>query len=128
MSNAYQLSSHFTSAPWNESWTPYFARHLPQRLPAEQLLDAITKATSVPQSFPVSGLGMGSSLTFDFNPSDLIYETSCHLCGSGNFDQTGIPCHTTPFVSTQKIAPGVASCTSALRIVGARSVPSAVCP
>ena len=58
MSNAYQLSSHFTSAPWNESWTPYFARHLPQRLPAEQLLDAITKATSVPQSFPVSGLGM----------------------------------------------------------------------
>ena len=58
MSNAYQLSSHFTAAPWNESWTPYFARHLPQRLPAEQLLDAITKATSVPVSFTVSGLGM----------------------------------------------------------------------
>ena len=57
MSNAYQLSSRFTAAPWNESWTPYFARHLPQRLPAEQLLDAITKATSVPVSFTVSGLG-----------------------------------------------------------------------
>ena len=57
MSNAYQLSGQFTATPWNESWTPYFARHLPQRLPAEALLDAITKATSVPVTFTVSGLG-----------------------------------------------------------------------
>ena len=57
MSHAYQLSTQFPGT-WNESWTPYFARHLPQRLPAEALLDAITKATSVPVTFTVAGLGM----------------------------------------------------------------------
>jgi hypothetical protein len=37
-----------------------------------------------------------------------MYRTSCQRCGSGSFDQTGIPFRTTPFVNIQKIAPGVA--------------------
>lgn len=41
-------------------------------------------------------------------PSDLMKLTSCHRCGSGNLDQTGMPQRTTPFVTIQKIAPGAA--------------------
>jgi hypothetical protein len=57
MSSAYQLSSRYTAAPWNEAWTPLFARHYPHRLTAEEMLDAVAKATSVPVSFNVNGLG-----------------------------------------------------------------------
>ena len=57
ISNAYQLSTDYTAATWNESWTPYFARHLAHRLTAEEMLDAITRATNVPVSFTVSGIG-----------------------------------------------------------------------
>src|SRR5258708_4941685 len=56
-------------------------------------------------------------------PSDLIKLTICQRCGSGSFDQTGMPRRTTPFVRTQKIAPGVALCTSSARRLGAFSVP-----
>src|SRR5712692_4134574 len=55
VSNAYQLSSRYTYSAWNESWTPYFARHLPHRLMAEELLDAIARATNVPITYNVSG-------------------------------------------------------------------------
>jgi hypothetical protein len=55
VSNAYQLSTRYTATSWNESWTPYFARHLPHRLMAEQLLDAVTAATSMPQTYTVTG-------------------------------------------------------------------------
>jgi hypothetical protein len=54
VSNAYQLSAKYPAA-WNESWTPYYARHLPRRLMAESMLDAIAKATSVPITYTVSG-------------------------------------------------------------------------
>jgi hypothetical protein len=47
-SSAYQLSSRF-DAPWEERYTPYFARHYVRLLTAEQLHDAITQATG---SFP----------------------------------------------------------------------------
>jgi hypothetical protein len=47
MSNAYQLSSRYTAGTWNETWTPYYARHYPRRLMAEEVLDAIVKATGV---------------------------------------------------------------------------------
>jgi hypothetical protein len=57
MSNTYQLSTQYTASTWNESWTPYYARHIPRRLMAEALLDAITKATSVPITYNVSGGG-----------------------------------------------------------------------
>jgi hypothetical protein len=61
MSNAYQLSTRYTSSSWNESWTPYYARHIPRRLMAEALLDAITKATSVPITYTISGAGTTTS-------------------------------------------------------------------
>jgi len=57
ISSTYQLSTKYTPGGWNESWTPYFARHLAHRLPAEQLLDAIARATNVPVSFSVQGIG-----------------------------------------------------------------------
>src|SRR3954447_6738738 len=55
LSNAYQLSAKYSATSWNESWTPYYARHIPHRLMAESMLDAITKATSVPVTYTISG-------------------------------------------------------------------------
>jgi hypothetical protein len=55
VSNAYQLSSRYTPGPWNEAWTPYYARHYPQRLMAEEALDAIMKSTGVGASISVTG-------------------------------------------------------------------------
>jgi len=57
LSNAYQLSAKYTASAWNESWTPYYARHIPHRLMAEAMLDAIAKATSVPVTYTISGGG-----------------------------------------------------------------------
>jgi hypothetical protein len=54
MSNTYQLSTQY-GGTWNEAWTPYFARHIAHRLPAEMLLDAILRATNVPTTFAVTG-------------------------------------------------------------------------
>jgi len=45
-SSAYQLSS-FYPGTWSEAYTPYFARHFAQRMMAEQIFDAIMKATNV---------------------------------------------------------------------------------
>src|SRR5438067_4704343 len=56
-SSSYQLSSYYTPAAWNEAWTTLFARHYPHRLQAEMTLDAIVKATNVPISLSVTGLG-----------------------------------------------------------------------
>jgi hypothetical protein len=61
MSNTYQLSTKYTATAWNESWTPYYARHIPRRLMAESLLDAITKATNVPITYTISGAGTTTS-------------------------------------------------------------------
>ena len=57
LSSSYQLSTQYTPGSWNEAWTPYFARHLAHRLMAEAVLDAITRATNVPVTFNVNGLG-----------------------------------------------------------------------
>ncbi len=56
-SNAYQLSSRYTPGPWNDSWVPYYARHYPRRLTAEEMLDAVVKATHTTLSITVSGFG-----------------------------------------------------------------------
>ena len=53
-SSAYQLSS-FYPGTWSEAYAPYFARHFARRLTAEETFDAITRATGVPASIPVSG-------------------------------------------------------------------------
>ncbi len=57
MSSSYQLSTQYAPGNWNEAWTPYFARHLVHRLTAEEMLDAITRATNVPVAFTVNGIG-----------------------------------------------------------------------
>jgi hypothetical protein len=53
-SNAYQLSSKYDGA-WNETYTPYFARHIPRRLMAEEMLDAVFRATGVGGTMAVTG-------------------------------------------------------------------------
>jgi hypothetical protein len=45
-SSAYQLSSQY-SGPWKLEYVALFARHYPRRLMAEEIHDAITKATGV---------------------------------------------------------------------------------
>ena len=54
-SSTYQLSSRYFGE-WNETWTPYYARHYPRRLMAEQLLDSIIVATGVEFSQTITGL------------------------------------------------------------------------
>jgi hypothetical protein len=61
LSSSYQLSTRYTPGNWSETWTPYFARHLVHRLTAEEMLDAITKATNVPVTFTVQGIGTVTS-------------------------------------------------------------------
>jgi hypothetical protein len=53
-SSAYQLSS-FYPGTWSDAYAPYFARHFTRRLRAEEILDAVTKATGVPASLSVTG-------------------------------------------------------------------------
>ncbi|HVR40914.1 MAG TPA: DUF1553 domain-containing protein [Thermoanaerobaculia bacterium] len=53
-SNAYQLSSHYTVAPWSETYTTYYARRYPRRMLAESVIDAVARATNVPVSIPVA--------------------------------------------------------------------------
>jgi len=53
-SQAYQLSS-FYAGSWSDQGTRLFARHFPRRLRAEELFDALTKATNMPASMTVSG-------------------------------------------------------------------------
>jgi hypothetical protein len=49
-SSAYQLSSTY-DGQWNASYVPYYARHYVRRLNAEELADAITKATGIVQAY-----------------------------------------------------------------------------
>jgi hypothetical protein len=55
-SGTYQLSSRYTPGAWNESWTPYHARHYPRRMLAESVLDAVCRATNRPQTYQIAGL------------------------------------------------------------------------
>ncbi len=57
VSNAYQLSARYAPGPWDEAWAPYYARHYPRRLTAEEILDAVQKSTGVPAELGVSGGG-----------------------------------------------------------------------
>jgi hypothetical protein len=54
-SNTYQLSSRYSGGTWNETWTPYYARHYPRRLMAEEILDAVVKATGVGITINLTG-------------------------------------------------------------------------
>ncbi|HET7436287.1 MAG TPA: DUF1549 domain-containing protein [Thermoanaerobaculia bacterium] len=58
LSSTYQLSARYTPGGWQEAWVSDYARRYPHRLPAETLLDAIAKATSVPVQINANGLGV----------------------------------------------------------------------
>lgn len=53
-STAYQLSSRY-EGDWNITQAPLFARHIPRRLEAEEVHDAITKATALMPAYAVGG-------------------------------------------------------------------------
>ncbi len=53
-SNTYQLSSTYDGV-WSETYTPYYARHMPRRLMAEVLLDSIFKSTNVGAMLSITG-------------------------------------------------------------------------
>ncbi|HYR43692.1 MAG TPA: DUF1553 domain-containing protein, partial [Terriglobia bacterium] len=53
-SNAYQLSSRYPGQ-WRPAYERYFARHLPRRLYAEEIYDAVTTATSTEVPMYVEG-------------------------------------------------------------------------
>jgi hypothetical protein len=47
VSNTYQLAAIYTPGEWNETWTPYYARHYPRRMLAESVADSVARATGV---------------------------------------------------------------------------------
>jgi hypothetical protein len=53
-SNAYQLSSRYDK-PWQPVYAVYFAKHLPRRLTAEELYDAVITATGTETAMLVDG-------------------------------------------------------------------------
>jgi hypothetical protein len=53
-STAYQLSSRY-GGEWDMTKAPLFARRIPRRLDAEEVHDAIVKATQLPQPYTVQG-------------------------------------------------------------------------
>ena len=53
-SNAYQLSASY-SDKWDVSYVPYYARRYVRRLDAEELHDAITKATGILGNYTLTG-------------------------------------------------------------------------
>jgi len=53
-STAYQLSSQY-DGEWDMTKAPLFARRIPRRLHAEEIHDAIVKATQLPQPYMVQG-------------------------------------------------------------------------
>jgi hypothetical protein len=53
-STAYQLSSRY-DGDWDMTKAPLFARRIPRRLDAEEIHDAIVKATQLPQPYTVQG-------------------------------------------------------------------------
>ena len=53
-SSAYQLSAYY-DGEWKDTYARYFARHFVRRLSAEELVDAISAATDVFPSIPISG-------------------------------------------------------------------------
>lgn len=54
-SNAYQLSSRYDESKWQEGFAQFYARKLPRRLTAEEVLDAITTGTKVPGAYYATG-------------------------------------------------------------------------
>lgn len=56
LSDAYQLSSRY-DGKWNPAWENMYARHLPRRMWAEEIHDAVVQATNVIPAYNVPGIG-----------------------------------------------------------------------
>ncbi len=54
-SEAYQLSSRYDESRWEERFAQFYARKLPRRLTAEEVLDNITAGTKVPGAYYATG-------------------------------------------------------------------------
>jgi hypothetical protein len=86
-SNAYQLSSRYTPGAWNESWTPYYARHYPRRLMAEEVLDAIFRATNVGGTMALStGAGVTKAMQLPDPYEGASFRAFLNNFGRGNRD------------------------------------------
>ncbi len=57
-SQAYQLSSRYDPAVWNDNWQPLFARKLVRRLWAEEVHDAIAQSTNMLPMYKIADFGM----------------------------------------------------------------------
>jgi len=87
MSNAYQLSSRYTAGPWSEAYAPYYARHYPRRLMAEEVFDAITKSTGVGANLNVSsGLVVTRAMALPDPTEGGTFRTFLNSFGRGNRD------------------------------------------
>ncbi len=86
-SNAYQLASTYDGT-WSETYTPYQARHLPRRLMAEEMLDAIFKATNVNAMLSVTGSAAVTKAMQLPDPTEGggTYRTLLNNFGRGNRD------------------------------------------
>jgi hypothetical protein len=89
-STTYQLSARYTAGEWNEAWVPLYARHYPRRLPAEMVLDAVAKATSVPVSINVQGIGAVNRAMLLPDPLEgqRVFGTFLNEFGRGDRDDT----------------------------------------
>jgi hypothetical protein len=56
-SNAYQLSANYPGT-WDVSYVPYYARRYVRRLDAEEVHDAIAKATAIPGNYTLQASGL----------------------------------------------------------------------
>src|SRR5262249_18722892 len=65
--SAYQLSSEYPGE-WKLEYVPFYARKYARRLDAEELHDAIVKATNMPTMYTLNGVNyLGYQLTDDLN-------------------------------------------------------------
>ena len=83
-SEAYQMSSRYPGE-WNPSWEPLFARHLVRRLWGEEIIDAVSQTSGIPQTYtvgayrfnwamqspePTAIIGRANALLASFNPGN----------------------------------------------------------
>jgi hypothetical protein len=85
-SNAYQLSSAYTPGGWDESWTPYYARHYPRRMMSEEVLDAVFRATNVGGQVALTGGPTGKAMALPDPTEGGSYRTFLNNFGRGNRD------------------------------------------
>lgn len=55
-SDAYQLSSRY-EGEWKASYEDLYARHIPRRMWAEEIHDAVVQSTNIPVTYNIAGLG-----------------------------------------------------------------------